>query len=142
MNFRGKETQIWVHQEPKLNMRIMRWEQILGYLTSELTFIISGQARTVGHLNSFNGVNPVSGSAHWDGNHLVYEQNISNPEKGYPRRIIRTCALKGDGSKVVVQEVVWLAGEDHSRTSTRYWEKRAVRRRAWAGRLFFGHHTV
>jgi hypothetical protein len=123
MNANGRETQIWVHQEPKLNIKIKMWDQSLGFLTVELDYTIGGQPGT--RINSQGAKDSATGTARWEGNRLVYEQNIPNPRKDWPRRIIRTCELADGGSKMVCHEAYWLAGEDQRRESTWYWDKKS-----------------
>lgn len=120
-----KETQIWVHQEPKLSIKIITWDGALGYRTVELTYTTNGQTGMVGYLIEADGTkNPVNGSARWDGQRLIYEQVHSNTKTGHPRRIVRSCALVGNGSKIVADAVHWMTGSDVRSESIWTWEKK------------------
>jgi len=122
-----KETQIWVHQEPKLNIKIITWDGALGYRTVELAYTTNGQTGMVGYLIEADGTkNPVNGSARWDGQRLVYEQVHSNQKTGRPRRIVRTCTLDRNGPKIVARAVHWMTGSDIPNESTWTWEKKTL----------------
>jgi hypothetical protein len=120
-----KETQIWVYQEPKLSIKIITWDETLGYRTVELTYTTNGEPGIVGYRIGPDGTkNPVNGSARWDGQRLIYEQVHSNPKTGAPRRIIRTCTLDRNGPKIVAHTVDWMTGSDVRSESTWTWEKK------------------
>ena len=120
-----KETQIWVHQEPKLSIKILTWDATLGYRTVELAYTTNGETGMVGYLIAPDGTkNPVKGSARWDGQRLIYEQVHSNPEKLGPRRIIRTCTLDRNGPKIVAHSIHCMTGSEERSESTWTWEKK------------------
>jgi|ERR1051326_5568327 hypothetical protein len=121
-----KETQIWVHQEPKLNIKIMTWEDKLGYRTVDVTYDTNGKAGLVGYLmRPDGGKEPVNGSARWNGNRLVHEQETPNNEKGATRRMISTAALTDNGQRLLVQQVYWLVGESEKREAQWFYEKKS-----------------
>jgi hypothetical protein len=120
-----KETQIWVHQEPKLSVKIMTWNERLGYRTLELAFLTNGTGGPVGYRIQTDGKKaPVNGSAHWEGNQLVLEQALVNPVQGAPSRIIRSCTLDANGSKIVADTVYWMPGSDQRHQERWYWERK------------------
>jgi hypothetical protein len=120
-----KETQVWVHEEPKLNLKIMVWEEKSGYRTLDLTYTTNGATGLVGYLARPDGTKAaVNGSARWDGNRLVYEEEIPTATKGAPRRIIRTCTLEEKGQKMIFHQVYWMAGENASREEQWLYEKK------------------
>jgi hypothetical protein len=120
-----KETQIWTHREPKLNLRIMVWEKDLGYRTVDLAYDTAGAAGLVGYLVHADGTKePVNGSAHWDGNQVVYDEEIPNAKVGAPRRIIRTCILEDNGRSMIMRQVYWIAGENTKREAQWFYEKK------------------
>jgi hypothetical protein len=120
-----KETQIWVHHEPTLTIKMMVWDTQSGYLTVELTFKTNGETGVVGYLVRPDGTKtPVNGSARWDGQRLVYEQVHTNPAKHEPRRIICTCTLDPNGQKIVTDEVYWIAGSDQRLEARWTWERK------------------
>jgi hypothetical protein len=121
-----KETQIWVHQEPKLAIKMIVWDETLGYRTLELNYNTNGTKGTVGYRSRPDGTkDPVLGSAHWEGNRLVYEQEHPNARAGEMRRIIRTCTLEADGPKLVAEQVQWMVGTVESTEAKWYWAKKS-----------------
>lgn len=120
-----KETQIWMHEEPQLTIKVMSWDENLGYLTFELSYTTDGKAGPVGYLTRPDGTKkPINGSAHWEGNRLVYEQVYTDPPNGHPSRLIRTCTFDPNGPKIVSDEVYWLAGNDRRTEAKWTWEKK------------------
>lgn len=121
-----KETQIWVHQEPKLTIKMMISDEKGEYRTVDLTYNTNGTKGTVGYKSRPDGTkDPVLGSAHWEGNRLVYEQEHPKAKAGEPRRIIRTCTIEADGPRLLADEVLWMAGMDQSIEDKRYWAKKS-----------------
>jgi hypothetical protein len=121
-----KETQIWTHREPKLNIKIMTWEETLGYRTLNLTYDVNGNAGFVGYLVHADGTKePVNGSAHWDGNRLVYEQEFPNASKGGLSHIIRTSTLTDKGQTLVLQQVDRMAGENQKHEALWFYDKKS-----------------
>jgi len=121
-----KETQIWVHQEPKLTIKMMVWANEFGYRNLELTYNTNGTKGAVGYRSGPDGTkDQVLGSAHWEGNRLVYEQEFPNAKTGQLRRIIRTCTIEADGPKLVAEEVYWMAGTDQSMAEKWTWAKKS-----------------
>jgi hypothetical protein len=121
-----KETQIWVHQEPKLTIKMMVWADEFGYRNLELTYNTNGTKGAVGYRSRPDGTkDEVLGSAHWEGNRLVYEQEFPNAKTGQLRRIIRTCTLETDGPKLVAEQVQWMAGTVESTEAKWTWTKKS-----------------
>jgi hypothetical protein len=97
-----------------------------GFRTVELTYNTNGKKGTVGYLTHSDGTkDPVLGSAHWEGNRLVYEQEHPNAKDGAPRRIIRTCTIEADGPKLVAEQVYWMVGMDQSIEAKWIWAKKS-----------------
>jgi hypothetical protein len=112
-------------KKPKLMIKMISWDQTLGTQTLELSYTTDGKAGIVGYrIDADRTKAPVNGSAHWEGNRLVYEQEHVNAQKGTPRRIIRTCTLDASGSKFVTNEVYWMAGGDRRLKAKWTWEKK------------------
>jgi hypothetical protein len=121
-----KETQIWVHQEPEIKIKMLTSNGTSGLQTSEVTFNTNGTKGTVGYITRPDGTkNKVVGSAHWEGTRLVYEQEIPEAKDGLPRRIIRTCTLEADGPKLVAEQVYWIVGMDQSIEAKWSWAKKS-----------------
>jgi hypothetical protein len=121
-----KETFIWTHHEPKIIIKMILWDSSIGSRTSEITYTTDGKPGNIGFLRESDGTkSPINGSAHWEGNRLIYEQEFpTRLQGGVPRKIVRTCTLEANGTKLVHKEVFWLPGSEESHEATWTWEKK------------------
>jgi hypothetical protein len=120
-----KETFVWNHQEPKLAIKMLMWHES-RFSTLEFSYTTDGKFGLVGYRPKPDGTREpaVNGSAHWEGNQLVYEQIHIHPNEGSPRRIIRTCNLVDNGTRIVTHEVYWLQGSDERHEGSWTWKKK------------------
>jgi hypothetical protein len=120
---RFKETQVWVHRDQKLTITMRGWDDTRGYWTVELSYTIDGKAGPVGYATGRDGKkSPISGSARWEGNRLVYEQDHDTGHS--PSRIIRSCTFDPNGPKIVSDSLTWLAGKEQPYRDKWTWEKK------------------
>src|SRR5262245_925614 len=107
VNAVNKETHIFVHQEQKLKIRMLL-ETSSGPATSEIQYTTDGKAGEVGYIQRANGArDKVDGSAHWEGDRLIYEQRVHDSAKGTIFHIIRSLKLEKDGMSMMADEVFW-----------------------------------
>jgi hypothetical protein len=123
-NTLGKETHILIYKEPTLKIKMLM-ESGTGLTTLELLYTIDGKAGPVGEIQRPDGTHdPVDGSAHWEGDRLIYEQGVHDSSKGTVFHIIRSLKLEKDGMSMMADEVVWREPGGAKSTSRRFWEKK------------------
>ena len=118
-----KETQVWAQRESNLNIKMTIFSN--GYYSLDLAYVIGGKRGPVGSGVSGAGrKDPVNGSAYWEGDRLVYEQEHPNAEKGAIKRIVRSVHLEKDGTEMVADQTYWVAGSDKKLEQKCYWQKK------------------
>jgi hypothetical protein len=118
-----KETHIFAHQEPNLKIKMLL-EHSSGLTTLELQFTTDGKRGPVGVRRASGVENTVDGSAHWEGDRLVYEQGVHDAAKGTVLHIIRSLRLEKRGTLMVADQVNWLEPGGPKYISKWFWEKK------------------
>jgi hypothetical protein len=119
------ETHTIVHQEPKLTIKMTLRRKDSANRTSELVYTTDGSTGQVGYLAGADGVKTsVNGSARWEGQTLVYEQQFPNKKQNQLSRLIRYMQLEKDGTRLSARQVYWLEGREEKLEAKWTWEKR------------------
>jgi hypothetical protein len=120
-----KETHIFAHQEPNLKIKMLL-EHSSGLTTEEVQYTTDGKRGPVGVIRRASGVeNTVDGSAHWEGDRLVYEQEVHDAAKGTVFHVIRSLKLEKNGTLMVADQVNWLEPGGSKYISKWFWEKKS-----------------
>jgi hypothetical protein len=119
-----KETHIFTLQDAKLKIKMLL-ENPAGLTTLELQYTTDGKVGPVGVIQRAAGrEDKVDGSAHWEGDRLIYEQGVHNSANGTVFHIIRSLKLQGNGTSMMADEVHWLEPGGAKATSKVFWEKK------------------
>jgi hypothetical protein len=117
------ETQVWSHDGPKLTIKMTTRSQGKSSVT-QLSYTLDGKIGVVGYrVRADKGNPPINGSAHWDGDRLVYEQEFVDPAPTGIRRIVRTCSLGERAQWLTCEQLLWMAGSDERREAKWKFEK-------------------
>jgi hypothetical protein len=123
-NTLGKETHILEYKDATLRIKMLM-EGGSGLTTLELHYITDGRVGPVGEIQRPNGTHdPVDGSAHWEGDRLIYEQGVHDSSKGTVFHIIRSLKLEKDGMSMMADEVIWRDPGGAKSTSKRFWQRK------------------
>jgi hypothetical protein len=121
----NRETHIFAHQDRKLKIKMLL-QSSSGLTTLELQYTTDGKAGPVGVIRRASGVEDlVDGSAHWDGDRLIYEQGVHDAAKGTTFHIIRSLKLEKNETSMKADQVQWLEPGGAKRTQKWFWEKKA-----------------
>jgi hypothetical protein len=123
-NTLNKETHIFTHQEPKLKIKMLL-RSSARLTTLELQYTTDGKTGPVGLIKRASGIeDTVDGSAHWEGNRLIYEQRVHDSAKGTVFHVVRSLKLEKNGTWMVADQVNWREPGGSKTTSQWFWEKK------------------
>ena len=113
-----------MHREPGIHIKMMVMPQQGTYWGLELEYVTDGKKRLVGYKTLQDGKQqPVYGSAHWDGDRLVYEQEHPSA-KNSASRIIRSLRITNNGDEMIGDQDYWIVGSEKKREEVWHWEKK------------------
>jgi hypothetical protein len=119
------ETHVIVHREPKLTFNMTLRRKGSANRTVELAYTTDGVAGQVGYKIGADGARtPINGSAHWEGQTMVYEQQFPNAKQNQLSRIIRYLQLEKGGTRLSARNVYWLEGRQEKLEAKWTWEKK------------------
>jgi hypothetical protein len=119
-----KNTLIFAHQEPKLKIKMLL-QSSSGLTTLELQYTTDGKTGPVGVIRRASGrEDTVDGSAHWEGDRLIYEQGVHETARGTVFHVVRSLKLEKNGTSMVADQVNWREPGGAKFTSKWFWEKK------------------